>query len=342
MLFFLRDLKPLWIWALLWCLPIGVEAWAQAENAAPIPTEQTPIFKASASVVLVPTLVQRTSGEILYGLNGKDFILEDNGVPQKVFVDEDMDVAPIALVVAIEQGRSSAIQFDKMARLGPLLDLFLGDGHSKAALVGFDSVPHLLKDFTRDQDSISNDLQNLNQGDGGAAILDTVGYAVELLETVPKNYRRVILLISESRDHGSRYVQPPELVKRIGRSDVLVLSLTYSASKAEFLHDLKSSGSAGPAMNLLSPLLMTVQAMRKNVPREIALMSGGEYAPFTRERAFEERIDAVAKHARNRYLLSFHPTDSTPGLHRISVRLTEDYDAKLIARTSYWAVAEAN
>ena len=33
-------------------------------------------------------------------------MLEDNGVPQKIRVQEEMDTAPVALVVAVEEGRS--------------------------------------------------------------------------------------------------------------------------------------------------------------------------------------------------------------------------------------------
>jgi VWFA-related protein len=328
--------------ALFYSLMIVADASAQtAAPTQPTQSEPTATFRTGTSVVLVPTLVEKHSGEVIYGLQSKDFVLEDNGVPQKIAVDEDMDTAPVALVVAVEQGRSSVLEFDKLAHLGPLLDLFLGDGQSKAALVSFDSLPHLVRDFTQDQESLSMDLRALTPGDGGAAILDTVGYAVDILDTMPKNYRRVLLLISESRDHGSRHVKPEDLVQRIGRSDVLVLSLTYSASKAEFTNDVKGGGNVGPTMNLLSPLLMAIQALRKNVPREIALMSGGEYAPFTKEKSFESHVDAVAKHARNRYLLSFHPSDATPGLHQLSVKLTEDYGAKLVARANYWAVDTA-
>jgi hypothetical protein len=86
------------------------------------------------------------------------------------------------------------------------------------------------------------------------------------------------------------------------------------------------------------PLMMAVQAVRKNVARQIAVMSGGEYAPFTTERGFEARVQEVAKHARNRYLLSFRPTDNTPGLHVLDVRLTRDLGARVVARTSYWAL----
>jgi VWFA-related protein len=254
-------------------------------------------------------------------------------------VEEELDTAPLAVVVAVQQGRMAGLEFDKVGKLGPLLDLFLGDGKSEVALVGFDSKPQLVRDFTHSTEDLTDDLRHFAPGDGGAAILDTVGYAVDLLQSQPKEYRRVLLLLSEERDHGSSHMKPEKLVERIGLSDVLVLSLTFSPSRAEFLHDAKDNGDER-TMSLLGTLLMATQAMKKNVAKQIALMSGGEYAPFTRDKAFENNVSEVAQHARNRYLLSFHPTDLTPGLHTLRVRLTQDYGARVVARANYWAVDE--
>jgi len=312
-----------------------------AEPALPMPGSQseTTTLKVTTNEVLVPTLVEKDHGQVVYGLKAGDFVLEDNGVPQQLKVQEEMDSAPVALVVAVEQGRSAALEFDKTAKLGPLLQLFLGDGRGVAALVGFDSKPELVRDFSGSIDDLSDDLKHLQPGDGGAAILDTVGYAVDLLQSQPKEYRRVLLLVSEERDHGSKHVKPEKLVERIGLSDVLVLSITFSASRAELLHDVKDNGDER-MMSLMGTLLMTVQAMKKNVAKQIAVMSGGEYDAFTGDKGFEDRVAEAAKHARNRYLLSFHPTDPTPGLHTLRVRTTQDYGARIVARANYWAAAE--
>jgi VWFA-related protein len=312
-------------------LLLGVPALGSQESAP-----QTTI-RVQSSEVLVPTLVQMPSGEIIYGLGPSDFALLDNGVPQQLHVDDDLDNEPVSVVVAVEKGRLAELEFDKINRLAPLIDLFLGDGVSEAAFVSFDSKPQLVVPFTRDADRVGHELRRIEPGDGGAAILDTVGYSVKLLEDRPKDYRRVLLLISETRDHGSHDVDAKRLVEEIGTSNTLVLSVTFSPSKALFLHDLThDEGASGP--DLMAPLLMAVQAVRKNVAREIALMSGGEYAPFTTERGFEGRVQEVAKHARNRYLLSFRPTDNTPGLHQLDVRLTRNLGARVVARTSYWAL----
>ncbi|MGB6744393.1 MAG: VWA domain-containing protein [Terracidiphilus sp.] len=303
----------------------------------PMPDTQgpAPALSVTTTEVLVPTLVEKRNGEILYGLKQSDFILEDNGVPQKIRVQEEMDTAPVALVVAVEEGGASVLEFDKLAHLGPLLDLFLADPRSQVALVGFDSTQHLIQDYTHAGDQVNDELQNLQPGDGGAAILDTISYAANLLQSQPKDYRRVLLLISEERDHGSKHTRPEKLIRQIGESDVLVLSVSFSPSRAEFAHDVKDSGD-DRTMNMVSTLVMAVKAFKKNVSREIALMSGGEYTTFTGDKKFEARVVDAAKHVRNRYLITFSPSDPTPGLHTIRVRTAQDYGARIVARANYW------
>lgn len=307
------------------------------EPPKPMPGSQIsdPALRVTTSEVLVPTLVEKKDGGILYGLKRSDFVLEDNGIPQKIHVQEELDTAPIALVVAIEEGGASVLEFEKVAKLGPLLDLFLSDARSQAAVMGFDSRPHLIRDYTHSGEELTDTLHQLEPGDGGAAILDTISSAVDLLETQPKEYRRVLLLISEERDHGSKHTKPVQLIQKIGRSDVLVLSVSFSPSRAELLHDLQDSGE-NRTMNMVSALVMALKAFKKNIAREVAEESGGEYATFTRDKTFEQRVVNAARHVRNRYLITFSPSDPIPGLHTIQVRTTQDYGARIVARTNYW------
>jgi VWFA-related protein len=312
------------------------------EPPRPMPTAQADLatLHVTATEVLVPTLVEKHGGEVVYGLKQGDFVLEDNGVRQKIHVQEEMDTAPVALVIAVEQGGVSVLEFDKVAKLGPLLDMFLTDPRSQAALMGFDSRPHLIHDYTHAGADIDDALDQLKPGDGGSAILDTISSAVDLLETQPKEFRRVLLLISEQRDHGSKHTKPAQLIQKIGASDVLVLSVAFSPVRAEFSHDVKDDfvgNGDQPTMNMISTLLMAIQAFKKNVTKEIALMSGGEYATFTGDQRFQQRVLDAAKHARNRYLITFSPSDQTPGLHTIRVRTAEDYGAKIVARANYWS-----
>ena len=328
--------------AAIFAAAAGAQQLPPIEPPQPLPTAPHPdsaTLRVTANEVLVPTLVEKRDGGIVYGLKPQDFVLEDNGVQQKIRVQEEMDTAPVSLVVAVEMGGVSVLEFDKLAKLGPLLDLFLADDRSLAALVGFDSKPHLIRDFTHSGDEINQNLKHLQPGDGGDAILDSVSYAVDLLETQPKEYRRVLLLISEERDHGSKHTKADQLIRKIGRSDVLVMSIAFSPSRAELIHDTKDSGDER-TMNMVSALVMAVKAFKKNVAKEVAQLSGGEYETFTGGKRFEQRVVDAAKHTRNRYLITFRPSDPTPGLHTIRVRTAQDYGARVVARTNYWREQE--
>ena len=310
--------------------PIEQPEAMPSQQQGPQPTIQT-----TTTEVLVPTLVEKR-GEVIYGLKQKDFVLEDDGVPQKIRVQEEMDTAPVALVVAVELGGSSVLEFDKLAKMGPLLDLFLVDPRSRAALVGFDSEQHLICDYTHSSAELNDALIHLQPGDGGDAILDTASYAVNLLENEPQGYRRVLLLISEERDHGSRHAKAEDVIRQIGRSDVLVLSVSFSPAQAEVAQSMSSDNAAGSSANLMAPLMMLIRGMHRNVVKEISEMSGGEYTTFTGDKRFEQRVVAAARDARNRYLITFSPSNPTPGLHTIKVKTVEDYGAKIVARSDYW------
>ena len=299
--------------------------------------DQPPTLRVNTTVVLVPTLVEQKNGQVIYGLGAEAFSVKDNGVLQKIHVDDDLDTTPVSLLVCLQKGRTSALEFSKFARLAPLVNLFLGTGNGEVALVEFDSKLEFRGDWTHDTDELQADLNALEPGDGGAAVLDAAGYAIHLLEQRPPERRRILLLLSESRDHGSKRVSAPELVERIGTSNTLVLSLTWSPAKAEFLDQLVNPGSG----SLLALVALAANAMKSNAARSLAVMSGGEAMSFTSEHAFEDRVSELASHARNRYMLSFHPTELTPGLHRLEVQLQSDLPARVVARTDYWAVNDA-
>jgi VWFA-related protein len=326
------------------CLGIIAGASIHAQQLPPIePPKPMPGtapdsqgLQVTTTEVLVPTLVEKKDGDVVYGLKAKDFVVEDDGVPQKIRVQEEMDTAPVALVVAVEEGGASVLEFDKLAHLGPLLDEFLAEPESRVALIGFDSQPYLIQDFTHSGDEINNELRHLEPGDGGAAILDTVAYGVSLLNDRPKEYRRVLLIVSEERDHGSKHTKPEQLIKSIGESDVLVLSVSFSPARAEFMHDAADNGE-DRTLSMVSALAMAVKAFKKNVAKEIADMSGGEYTTFTNDKRFEARVAEAASHTRNRYLITFSPSNPTPGLHTIKVKTAQDYGARIVARANYWS-----
>ncbi len=308
--------------------------------------QEEPTFRTQSNVVLVPALVRDKGGEVVYGLAAKDFIIEDDGTVQAVHLDDAAQSEPVSLVVAIQCGRRADYELPRMQGLGSMLQPLMAQPESKVALVAFDSRVHPLEDFTSDQNVVEQELRRLQPGDSGAAILDAVNYSVKLLDEVPKNRKRVLLLISETRDHGSHSATIDDVIKAIGNSNTVVYTLAFSPSKSNVLDTLRGANNPdshpeqtevheGP--DLLAPLLLAAQAMRKNTAKAVASLSGGEYEMFDSRHGFDARMNDFSNHLHSRYLLSFQPAHPRPGLHRLSVRLKEPRDATVLARSSYWA-----
>jgi VWFA-related protein len=291
-------------------------------------------------VVLVPTLVKDPQGGTVYGLNLKDFVVEDDGVEQPIHLDETPQGQPVSLVIAIQKGRRASAEFDRMkgltAMLGPLFD----NGTARVALVEFDTLVKLTRDFTGDESLIDADLENLKAGDNGAAILDAVNYSVDLLKKEPDGRERVLLLISEARDHGSAH-KISETVVAIGQSNALMYALAFSPGVSNILDTAKGNNVSEMhnGINFLDLGYRSAQALRKNVPSAVVAMTGGEYELFASKKKFDMKMTSFTNHLHSRYLLSFSPKSPHAGLHQIRVRLKDGGDKTVLARTSYWAEA---
>ena len=309
------------------------------------PFAQEPTVRSRSNLVLVPTLVKDQQGEIIYGLLAKDFIIEDDGTGQPARLDEAPEGQPVSLVVAIQRGRRASYEFPRMQGLRTMLSPLFASGTARVAIVEFDSNVNLTRNFTGDEALVDADLTNLQPGDDGAAILDAIGYSIKLLSEQPEDRERVLLLISETRDHGSR-AKVEDTVSAIGQANAVMYALAFSPSLSNILDTGRGVNSPfnpdaknemHPTIDFLDLAYRTAQAMRKNVPSTVASMTGGEYELFASRKKFEVRMNDFTNHLHNRYLLSFAPREPHPGLHQLRVRLKDSRNGTVLARSSYWA-----
>ena len=300
---------------------------------------QETTIHAQSNVVLIPALVKDARGHAVYGLQAQDFSVEDDGVIQAVRLDEAAEAQPVSLVIAIQSGRQAYREFPRIRGLSSMIQPILDQEGTLAAVVEFDSGIELSQDFTADQRLIDNTLRTLQSGDGGAAILDAVKYSLNLLDQQPAGRQRVLFLLSETRDHGSHFAKIDDVVASIGETNTVVYTMAFSPALSNVLDtgrgNNKDEMNAGP--DLLAPLILARQAMRKNVPKEISSITGGEYGLFESQNGFETRMLEFTNHLHSRYLLSFQPRDPRPGLHELRVRLRDPAKGEILARGSYWA-----
>jgi VWFA-related protein len=303
-------------------------------------------LRTTTTLVVVPTLVQTSNKGAAFSLTAEDFVLTDNGVPQKITLEEETKRS-LSLVVLMQTGGAGRGQFESYANLETMLAAMLGGApNNKVSIVNFDSRPEAASPFTSDVAQWRDAINHPDQGDRGAAIFDGISFALDLLKKEPVSNRRAILLISQEHDDGSK-TQMKDIVRDLGETNTAIYSITFSAEKTEAREAFKhphlnppidiGGGPFQGYFNLGAPLALVIGAMRKNSSAELANLSGGESSSFDGRGQLEEDLSVLNNHIRNSYILNFYPTSTEPGLHTIKVSLARHPEMTVSARTSYWA-----
>lgn len=310
------------------------EAPATASPQESTPAQQPYTLQGGTRLVLVPTTVE-VKGQVLYGLQANQFRVEDDGVPQKVTLDESNDSPGLSLVVLLQCSRAAVAEYAKLQELPAMVDGMVGAAPREVALVRYGSHPELVQPFTRDMDQVHTSMARMGPcEDNRAATVDAVSYAASILANRRDHFRHVVLLISETRDHGST-VKESHVIEQLGKTNTVVNAVAFSPVKSEFVDSLVP-GQGG--MNPFELIFAAVQAMRQNAPKTLARLSGGQYFNFTKQKGFEEDMFALTNRVHNYYLLSFPiAPNAEDGLHSIKVTVPEYPNATIRSRETYFA-----
>jgi VWFA-related protein len=353
----------------IWALAVlaGLECAACAGQERP---SRPPTLTVQSNLVEVPTLVTTKKGEVVFGLSAKNFVLTDDGAPQTVRVEADTDSQPLALAIVVETGGVGVSHREDYQRLGAILEALVGGVEHRVAVIGFDSTPELLVPFTSDTEEAAQELDHLPRGDQKAGILDALAFAVDELRGEPADYRRAILLLSETIDQGSKTTLT-EALRQISDTNTAMYSFAFSSTRAAVTHEaakFNRPGEPGPAhgcfsrdgadaeykghyskqvldciSDLAPPLRLATMAfvaardgLRKNTAESVARLTGGEYVHFKNAKDLRTGLIALSNDVPNAYVLSFRPTTPTEGLHALHVEVTGRPDLVVRARTEYW------
>jgi len=336
--------------------------------------QQTPTITVQSNLVEVPALVTTKKGEVVFALRPSDFRLTDDGIPQRISLVSDTDSQPLAMAIVVETGGDGAAHLADYQGLGAILDSVVGAEQHRVALIAFDSAPHLIVPFTGTTDAVSAGLDRLQTGDAGASILDAVAFAVRLLNNQPPQYRRELLLISETIDQGS-YTTPTEALRLISDTNTTMYTFAFSSTRSAVGHEAgKFEGAEpGPAHGCFSrdyegdpedeaeykghyprqvldcisqlapPLRLATMAflaahgaLRHDTAKTIAHVAGGEFFHFGSAKSLQKDLIQVSHDVPNFYVFSFTPSDPTPGLHALHLSLVDRPQLRLTARTEYW------
>jgi VWFA-related protein len=323
-------------------------------------------FRTTVPLVVAPTTVTDSKGKLVDGLSASDLILYDNNVPQTIQVD-DIVTNPISLVVVVEANNVSQAVIDKLHNSGILFTDLLSAETGETALLAFAGDFRLVEDFTSDSRRLSRALHGLHPVGGGCSLIDTVGEALRMLKGREEHRRRIVLVISESRDRSSK-TKLPELLKESQLQNTSIYWLTYSTfltpyttrpkrvwdrmsdEQKEDPKRMRSSKVPNKEEDSVLPpdpqpggsiFSIFTELAHKTTPDAASMLTqatGGRTYSFLKQKALEEAIQAVAAEVHRQYIITYQPKqDAAPGqFHTLRAAVKDRPDLSVRTRAGYW------
>ena len=327
------------------------QASAPAVQVNPPEPAKSPEPQESADIVvnyqfvMAPVIVHDAQGNIVNGLSPLDFELYDNGKLQKI--TEDATSHPISMVVAVQASANMAKLLPDIQKIGSLFTgLVLGE-NGELAVLSFDHRIQTMTEFTSDPDKISNAFKAIKIGSTPNHVNDAAMKGVNMLRTRDKARRRILLLISETRDNGSQ-MTVRDVLTEAEFKDITV----YAVEVSHLLTSLTSqhepprpnaippearhlpAASSAPRPPTRSKTWETTRpSSKRSSPRSkrsssqirkksIPSTPGGREYSYMTQKGLQKAIADIGDEIHSQYLLTYLPNNpEDAGYHEIEVRI---------------------
>jgi Ca-activated chloride channel homolog len=284
---------------------VGLAALVLAAGA--MPRAQ---FRGDVDVVEVTATVSGADGRFLTGLRANDFVIRENGVPQRV-VHVGVDREPISLGLVLDA--SGSMQGERMSAARAAVNHLLferSDPRDELFFVEFGFNARLTQEWTSDRQLLRGALQDV-QPTGDTALYDAVALAVPTAQA-GRHRKKVLLVISDGRDTKS-VLRIEEVSQLVVASDVLVYALGFDKMAA-------SDDAADP----------------KRL-RQITDATGGRTETVQRPEELIAAVDRITEELGRQYQLAYERSGPRDGKrHEIRVEARRP-GARVRARTWYIA-----
>lgn len=277
--------------------------------------QQPPTFRSAVDAVRLDVSVMR-GGRPVVGLRPDDFLVTDDGVPQRVDVGA-IDTLPISVMLVLDV--SASVQGTKLAHLAEASAALIGAlrPRDRAALVTFSHEVDLLMPMTGDRRALVGALDSLAPG-GATALRDAIHLALQLRPD--DDSRPVVVVFSDGMDTAS-WLSVTDLLTLVRRSGAVIHAVELADDRA-----------MGPAGDGYQPRLSDCLSPPPSVSGRRATSSpflecvireaGGRRWPAASAADLRPLFAQALDEMRARYLLTFHPSGVPhQGWHELKVSL---------------------
>jgi Ca-activated chloride channel homolog len=203
------------------------------QTPAPAPAQATPApadpaqaqpgvrFSSQATEVILPVTVTDDRGYFVSNLEAKDFVVLDEGKPQRIQFFSHTEKQPVVIGFLVDLSSASRIQWKNYQNaIKELIWNLLpgGDKRYEGYLISYGSESELVMNTTTDGEKMADKVDRMKPG-GGSALHDAIYKACmsrDLVKGEPYEPRRVIIIIGDGHDNASQHSfnEVLELAKR--------------------------------------------------------------------------------------------------------------------------------
>jgi VWFA-related protein len=335
-----------------------------AEPTQNVPAEQQPKPQAgdrgtytlptiTVNQVIVPVTVKDQSGHLVQGLLKNDFVVYEDGVPQRINFFTS-DPFPMTVAVVLDMGMSETTLRKVKAGLETLTAAF--SPYDQVAVYTFAGNVSKMADFSTVGDELTNVIRKIQARTGrtgGFAVAggpmnagpsvngrpfdpgqapsqiipkesrvlnDALLTAALDLAKLDRAKRRVILVISDGKESNSN----------TSYSDVLKLLLTHEIS----VYAIGVDAAAIPGYRKLATMNIPGTYNANILPKYASATGGQVFPEFTRS-SIEAAYAEITEEARNQYTLGYGIRSAAGNYREIEVRVHRP-GLRVYAKTGYY------
>jgi VWFA-related protein len=176
-------------------LPAG-----QPSVAAPLEVDEDEVVKVETDLVtLNASVVERSTGRVITGLNQADFKIEEDGVGQKIEHFETVN-APFDLLLLIDLSGSTAKVTD-IIRAATTRFVSATRPQDRVAILAFSGTTSVVSPFTSGKSALTAAINSMQSPQGDTKLYDAINFALDYIDKESISTRRkAIIVMSDGLD----------------------------------------------------------------------------------------------------------------------------------------------
>jgi VWFA-related protein len=291
--------------------------------ALPIAAQEMPTISVTTNLVTLQASVHDRSGRIINNLNAEDFVLEDNGIPQKIRYFSRESELPLIIGLLVDTSRSqTGVLNEEALASSTFLDRVLREGKDQAFIAHFDTKVQVLQGLTSSRSELSSALQRVS---------------------IPNEY--ATLLYSAVRDSSDNILR-----QRQGRKALVLLTdgvaykdsipigtaIEFAQRADTILYSIRFSDPIAVYRPFRAAILEAAREKGKQGLEKMARETGGTSYEVTKNRSIEMIYSQIEGELRNQYSIGYTPSQVDGRYHKIRL-VTKDHHLIVATRDGYFA-----